>query len=133
MSSLPEGWSYGPWHDGPDPLQAPADLRDALDEIGRYVVSSLKPGAYTVTTSYAGSAFVPASQIVAVTDKAVATADLALDPGRSVTFSVADVVFPGANGSVGAELRNADGRVVKVFRATRPHSPAASSPSPGCR
>jgi len=86
------------------------------NEIGRYVVSSLKPGAYTVTTSYAGSAYVPTSQPVAVAQKTVATADLALDPGRTVTFSAADVVFPGANGSVDAELRNAEGRVVKVFQ-----------------
>ena len=86
------------------------------NEIGRYVVSSLKPGPYTVTTSYAGSAYVPKSQIVAVDKKTVATADLALDPGRSVSFSAADVVFPGANGSIDAELRNADGRVVKVFQ-----------------
>ena len=86
------------------------------NEIGRYVVSSLKPGAYTVTTSYAGSAYVPKSQLVAVAQKTVATADLALDPGRTVTFSASDVVYPGANGSVDAELRNADGRVVKVFQ-----------------
>jgi protocatechuate 3,4-dioxygenase beta subunit len=86
------------------------------NEIGRYVVSSLEPGAYTVTTSYAGSAYVPKSQIVAVSQKTVAVADLALDPGRSVAFSAADVVYPGANGSVDAELRNADGRVVKVFQ-----------------
>ncbi len=86
------------------------------NEIGRYVVSSLKPGAYTVTTSYAGSAYVPTSQIVAVAQKTVATADLAVEPGRSVSFSAADVVFPGANGSVDAELRNPDGRVVKVFQ-----------------
>ena len=86
------------------------------NEIGRYVVSSLEPGAYTVTTSYAASAYVPKSQIVAVAKKTVATADLVLDPGRSVSFSAADVVFPGANGSVDAELRNADGRVVKVFQ-----------------
>ena len=86
------------------------------NEIGRYVVSSLQPGAYTVTTSYAGSAYVPKSQIVAVAKKTVATADLPVDPGRSVSFSAADVVFPGANGSVDAELRNADGRVLKVFQ-----------------
>ncbi|MGZ0147210.1 hypothetical protein ACXJJ3_09070 [Kribbella sp. WER1] len=43
MSSIPEGWSYGPWHDGPDPLQAPADLRDALDEIGRDVMNGSSP------------------------------------------------------------------------------------------
>ena len=86
------------------------------NEIGRYVVSSLKPGAYTVTTSYAGSNYVPKSQIVAVAQKTVATADLALEVGRSVSFSAADIVFPGANGSVDAELRNPDGRVVKVFQ-----------------
>ena len=46
----------------------------------------------------------------------MATADLAVEPGRSVSFSAADIVFPGANGSVDAELRNADGRVLKVFQ-----------------
>ena len=86
------------------------------NEIGRYVVSSLKPGAYTVTTSYAGSAYVPKSQIVAVAQKTVATADLALEPGALGQLLAADVVFPGANGSVDAELRNADGRVLKVFQ-----------------
>ena len=97
------------------------------NEIGRYVVSSLEPGAYTVTTSYAGSAYVPKSQIVAVSQKNVATADLALDPGRTVTFAADDAVFPGANGSVDAELRNADGRVVKVFQG----NPAAAAGRPG--
>lgn len=85
------------------------------NELGRYVVTSLEPGAYTVTTSYAGSAYVPKAQIVAVSQKTVATADLALDPGRSVSFTPTEVA-PGANGSVDAELRNADGRVVKVFQ-----------------
>ncbi|RZT27116.1 uncharacterized protein with von Willebrand factor type A (vWA) domain [Kribbella sp. VKM Ac-2569] len=42
-ASIPEGWSYGPWHDGPDPLKAPADLRDALDEIGRDVMNGSSP------------------------------------------------------------------------------------------
>ena len=42
-ASIPEGWSYGPWHDGPDPLQAPVDLRDALDEIGRDVMGGSSP------------------------------------------------------------------------------------------
>ncbi|MGW6277841.1 vWA domain-containing protein [Kribbella sp. NPDC055071] len=42
-ASIPEGWSYGPWHEGPDPLQAPADLRDALDEIGRDVMNGSSP------------------------------------------------------------------------------------------
>ncbi len=43
MTSIPEGWSYGPWHDGPDPLAAPIDLRDALDEIGRDVMNGSSP------------------------------------------------------------------------------------------
>jgi hypothetical protein len=86
------------------------------NEIGRYVVTSLEPGPYTVTTSYAASGYVPKSQIVAVAQKQVATADLALDPGRSVSFSASDVVFPGGSGVVDAELRNADGRVVKVYQ-----------------
>ncbi|HRD60509.1 carboxypeptidase-like regulatory domain-containing protein [uncultured Nocardioides sp.] len=86
------------------------------NDIGRYVVTSLKPGPYTVTAAYAGSSYVPKSQLVAVAQKEVATADLALESGRSVSFSPQDTVFPGANGSVDAELRNADGRVVKVFQ-----------------
>ena len=103
------------------------------NEIGRYVVSSLKPGAYTVTTSYAGSAYVPKAQIVAVAQKTVATADLAVEPGRSVSFSAADIVFPGANGSVDAELRNADGRVLKVFQGNPASCRAASSSSADSR
>ncbi|WP_414938906.1 vWA domain-containing protein [Amycolatopsis sp. cmx-11-51] len=43
MSAVPEGYSYGPWHDGPDPLAPPADLRDALDEIGRDVMAGASP------------------------------------------------------------------------------------------
>ncbi|MFB6726174.1 VWA domain-containing protein [Kribbella sp. NPDC056345] len=42
-ASIPEGWSYGPWHDGPDPLAPPVDLRDALDEIGRDVMNGSSP------------------------------------------------------------------------------------------
>ncbi|MEC3981685.1 vWA domain-containing protein [Amycolatopsis sp. H20-H5] len=45
MSALPEGYSYGPWHDGPDPLAPPADLRDALAEIGRDVMAGASPRA----------------------------------------------------------------------------------------
>ncbi|MFI6027512.1 VWA domain-containing protein [Amycolatopsis magusensis] len=38
-------YAYGPWHDGPDPLAPPADLRDALDEIGRDVLGGSSPRA----------------------------------------------------------------------------------------
>ncbi|TVT47498.1 hypothetical protein FNH05_19065, partial [Amycolatopsis rhizosphaerae] len=45
MSTVPEGYSYGPWHDGPDPLAPPIDLRDALEEIGRDVMGGSSPRA----------------------------------------------------------------------------------------
>ncbi|KAA9154506.1 VWA domain-containing protein [Amycolatopsis acidicola] len=43
MTAVPEGYSYGPWHDGPDPLAPPIDLRDALDEIGEDVMGGSSP------------------------------------------------------------------------------------------
>ncbi|OZM72983.1 hypothetical protein CFN78_12115 [Amycolatopsis antarctica] len=43
MTGIPEGYSYGPWHDGPDPLAPPADLREAMDEIGREVLDGASP------------------------------------------------------------------------------------------
>lgn len=43
MTAVPEGYSYGPWHEGPDPLAPPIDLRDALDEIGRDVMDGSSP------------------------------------------------------------------------------------------
>jgi uncharacterized protein with von Willebrand factor type A (vWA) domain len=39
----PDRYSYGPYHDGPDPLAPPLDLRDALDEIGRDVMEGSSP------------------------------------------------------------------------------------------
>lgn len=36
-------YSYGPYHDGPDPLAPPLDLREALDEIGREVMAGGSP------------------------------------------------------------------------------------------
>src|SRR5881397_2122137 len=42
-SSFAERYSYGPWHDGPDPLAPPVDLRAALDEIGRDVMDGSSP------------------------------------------------------------------------------------------
>ena len=43
MTAQPEGYSYGPWHDGPDPLAPPADLRDAMDEISRDIMAGSSP------------------------------------------------------------------------------------------
>ncbi|HEX5406308.1 MAG TPA: VWA domain-containing protein [Pseudonocardiaceae bacterium] len=41
--SNPDKYSYGPYHDGPDPLAPPLDLREALDEIGRDVMEGSSP------------------------------------------------------------------------------------------
>ncbi|MCG8918388.1 VWA domain-containing protein [Actinokineospora sp. PR83] len=47
MTADPAGssdrWNYGPWHDGPDPLAPPVDLRDALDQLGRDVMNGSSP------------------------------------------------------------------------------------------
>jgi uncharacterized protein with von Willebrand factor type A (vWA) domain len=40
-----ERYSYGPYHDGPDPLAPPVDLRDALDAIGQDVMDGRSPRA----------------------------------------------------------------------------------------
>ena len=45
MTTEPSGWSYGPWHDGPDPLAPPVDLREALDALGRDVMEGYSPGS----------------------------------------------------------------------------------------
>jgi len=39
----PERWSYGRFHDGPDPLAPPFDLRSAMDELGRDVMEGTSP------------------------------------------------------------------------------------------
>ncbi|MGV9677500.1 hypothetical protein ACWDSJ_19690 [Nocardia sp. NPDC003482] len=36
-------YAYGPYHDGPDPLAPPLDLREALDTIGRDVMEGSSP------------------------------------------------------------------------------------------
>ncbi|MEU2035524.1 VWA domain-containing protein [Nocardia amamiensis] len=41
--SSPDRYSYGPYHDGPDPLAPPLDLREALDRIGREVMEGSSP------------------------------------------------------------------------------------------
>ncbi|MDT4926122.1 MAG: hypothetical protein QOG01_3835 [Pseudonocardiales bacterium] len=38
-------FKYGAWHGGPDPLEPPYDIRDALDEIGDDVLSGMSPRA----------------------------------------------------------------------------------------
>ena len=39
----PGGYRYGAWHGGPDPLEAPFDVRRALDEIGDDVLAGASP------------------------------------------------------------------------------------------
>jgi len=41
----PNRYAYGPYHDGPDPLAPPIDLRDALDAIGEDVMGGSSPRA----------------------------------------------------------------------------------------
>lgn len=41
--TLPEAYSYGPYHDGPDPLAPPIDLREAMDAIGEDVLAGSSP------------------------------------------------------------------------------------------
>ncbi|WP_280294388.1 VWA domain-containing protein [Nocardia abscessus] len=41
--TTPDRYSYGPYHDGPDPLAPPLDLREALDRIGRDVMEGSSP------------------------------------------------------------------------------------------
>jgi uncharacterized protein with von Willebrand factor type A (vWA) domain len=43
VSIFPDRYSYGPFHDGPDPLAPPVDLRAALDAIGRDVMDGSSP------------------------------------------------------------------------------------------
>ncbi|MDQ3406000.1 MAG: VWA domain-containing protein [Actinomycetota bacterium] len=36
-------FNYGPWHDGPDPLAPPVDLRAALEQLGKDVMEGASP------------------------------------------------------------------------------------------
>ncbi|WP_024803699.1 VWA domain-containing protein [Nocardia sp. BMG51109] len=41
--TIPDRYSYGPYHEGPDPLAPPLDLREALDQVGRDVMEGSSP------------------------------------------------------------------------------------------
>ncbi len=43
MPRPPRGYRYGSWHDGPDPLAAPYDVRRALDRLGDDVLGGWSP------------------------------------------------------------------------------------------
>ena len=39
------GYRYGPYHDGPDPLEPPYDVRGAVDALGESVLDGSDPGS----------------------------------------------------------------------------------------
>ncbi len=39
------GYRYGPYHDGPDPLEPPYDVRGAVDELGDSVLDGSDPAS----------------------------------------------------------------------------------------
>ena len=104
------------------------------NEIGRYVVSSLKPGAYTVTTSYAGSSYVPKSQIVAVRQEDRRHRRPGTRPGPLGRLLGRRRRLPGRQrlGRRGAAQRRRPGGQGLPGQPGR-SSPAASSSSPVCR
>jgi uncharacterized protein with von Willebrand factor type A (vWA) domain len=42
---LPNGYRYGPYHDGPDPLAPPYDVRGAVDALGESVLDGADPAS----------------------------------------------------------------------------------------
>ena len=78
------------------------------DANGKYTVTSLAPGDYTIRNSVSFSDYVSQTQAVTLEQKSAKTVDLALAPGASLRFS--------ATGAVSAELRNQAGRVMKVYQ-----------------
>lgn len=94
------------------------------DAAGRYAVTSLRPGAYTVRTSAAYSDHVPQAKPVTLEKTVPKTVDLALEAGATVRFSADHSVIPGGDGDIQAELRNQAGRVVKVYAGNPADEPA---------
>jgi hypothetical protein len=88
------------------------------DAAGKYAVTSLEPGDYTVRTSVGFSDYVSQTKPVTLEQTVPKTVDLALDPGATVRFSLA----PGS-GAVAAELRNQAGRVMKVYQGEPAEEP----------
>jgi uncharacterized protein with von Willebrand factor type A (vWA) domain len=42
---VPSGYRYGPYHDGPDPLAPPYDVRGAVDALGESVLDGADPAS----------------------------------------------------------------------------------------
>jgi protocatechuate 3,4-dioxygenase beta subunit len=85
------------------------------DANGRYTVTSLKPGDYTIRTSVGFSDYISQTKAVTLEQKAAKAVDFALDPGAKVTFS--------ATGAISAELRNQAGRVMKAYQGVPAEEP----------
>jgi hypothetical protein len=93
------------------------------DADGRYAVTSLEPGPYTIQNSVGFSDFVSTSRPFTAEQKTPRTVDIALDPGATVRFTATDLVVPGGNGAVVAELRNLAGRVMKAYQGVPAEEP----------
>lgn len=93
------------------------------DGNGKYVVTSLEPGAYTISTSVGFSDYVSQTKAVTLEQKTAKTVDFTLDPGATIRFSTADVTFPGGSGAIAAELRNQAGRVMKAYQGDPSEEP----------
>jgi hypothetical protein len=87
----------------------------ATDGQGKYVVSSLEPGQYTIRTSASFSSYEAAAKTVTLTQKGAKTVDFALSQGSTLKFDAA--------GGIDAELRNSEGRVVKVYQGVPADEP----------
>src|ERR1700689_3852389 len=45
VAAATNGYRYGPYHDGPDPLEPPYDVRGAVDELGDSVLDGSDPAS----------------------------------------------------------------------------------------
>ena len=90
------------------------------DGEGRYTVESLRPGRYRLSTTSLFSPFVPQTLTVTASRRFPTRADLELSRGGLVSFSATD---PDGSGVVDAELRDAAGRMVKMYEGDPANEP----------
>ena len=90
------------------------------DGEGRYTVESLRPGRYRLSTSSLFSPFVPQTLTVTASRRSPTRVDVELSRGGLVSFSATD---PGGSGDIDAELRDAAGRMVKMYQGNPANEP----------